>query len=212
MGLDLPFPRGWSDKNLNPGTHRDCDHEQCRTDGSHAGWCQHWVTVHYGIPDGPWDGKSWREQLEVVLPGIDFIFTGVEWSPCEVRKCWLYLIYLRVDPLSHRVDRDMLCALRHLGDGKPGMYCLEARPFPLCCSMRRRRGRNLENLYMACHEDDDMLLGPTGPRVMFGDEFARLLLKQIWRTVDARIAQVEAEEAAEKMEKDRRDARSCIVE
>lgn len=190
MHMDLPFPNRFVDVNPNPGRHSDCSHEECMQ-RSHAGWCQHWVVLEYRI-NKMWDTDTWREKLTAVLPGVSFSFTGVEWSRRDIR-----LVYLRVDRLRHRVSKDMLEQLRRLGEGELGVKPYLVRPFPHCCNMRRRRGKNLGNLFMACNEDDTVPCGPRvwGSRTLFGDEYTRKLLGQIWHQVDARISQFEAEDA-----------------
>jgi hypothetical protein len=190
--MDLPFPSRFVDVNPNPGRH-GCHHEEC-TQRSHAGWCQHWVVLEYSV-NKMWDTETWRGKLEAVLPGVYFSFTGVEWCFRGPEKSWFYLVHLRMDRLRHRVNEDMLNQLRRVGEGEPGVKRWLVRSFPHCCSMRRRRGKNFYNLSMACHEEDEVPSSTRGRRrVLFGDEYTRKLLGQIWHQVDARIAQIEAEE------------------
>lgn len=197
--MDLPFPKGFVDRSPYSGRH-GCGHEGCAEwlDIRGLCWCQHWVVLEYGLFDQTWDRDTWRGKLEAVMPGVSFTFTGAErcfYDTGKRQPYVVYLVHLRVDPLRHRVSEEMLSQLRSIEDKKLGVCCLKVRSFPHCCSMRRRRGKNLENLYMACHEQDEVSSSWSFTRSLFGDDDARVLLKQIWKTVDARIAQIEAEEA-----------------
>lgn len=190
MEFDLPYLTGFMDTNPYPGRHDNCNHKECGTEEkeSHTGWCRHWVVLQYKVSNRNWDTRTWRENLKAVLPRVTFTFTGVEWLPGEIGDCWSYMLHLRVHPKLHRVDKDMLCQLERVGQGDPAVQCCTVQIVPYCCSMQRRSGMYYCNLYTGCYGHYDSFSGPMGPRSLFGDEYTRLLLRQVWRYVNARRA------------------------
>lgn len=210
MDASLPFPVGFMDKNPNPGMH-DCDHgdyyEPCDEEsvvgycGEHPGWCRHWLVLEYDTEHERWDTDTWRGQLKEVLPhGISFIFTGVEQNVGTKRKPhWFYLVYLRLDPLLHRVDWEMISRFERVGDGQPGGIPLSAWPFSLCCWIDSGGTRDdVGKLYTACTGHGSVFYGSEGANHLFGDKYARLLLKQIWYKVRPRMVRLLAEYAKER--------------
>jgi hypothetical protein len=191
MDLPVSIPRGLIDGSRYVGTH-GCGHEGCAEWlDLPLCWCQQWIVLEYCVFDEPWDTESWWEKLKTALPKVHINFTGVSWSLSRRANEWFYLVYVRVNPVVHRVDEDMLRRLRRLGEQAPGVHCMLVQTLPHCCSKRRSRGKNLRNLYVACHEEDEVL----GTRSLFGDEYTRGLLKLVWAQVDERIRKIEAEEA-----------------